>query len=345
MSRGEVARLRERARERLPAHVFEYVRATADGSDEAEAARWDEVRFRPVSLRGALEVDTRTTVLGTRIAHPVMVAPMAQQVAAHLDGEVETARAAAASGTLLGVSTNTAIPFARIAEQGAPWWFQTYVLPERDLTYVLAERAAAAGASAILLTVELTALRVPPHVEPTSWPDGPARARLVNLTPEERARVAGRPAIGPGLEEIARLRDATGLPVVVKGVLRGDDARRAVDAGAAGIVVSTHGHRRLAGSIAAVDALAEVVEAVAGEAEVYADSGIREARHVLAALALGARAIFVGRPAWWALAAGGGDGVRALLDGMTGDLRLALAQAGVGTASDALAARLAVPPS
>ncbi|MGK9219502.1 MULTISPECIES: alpha-hydroxy acid oxidase [unclassified Microbacterium] len=341
MTRAEIERLRERARALLPAHVFDYVAATADGSSEAEADRWDAVRFRPAALRGELDAQVATTVLGTPVDHPILVAPMAQQVAAHPDGEIEMARAAAASGTLIGVSTNTAIPFARIAEQGAPWWFQTYLLAEPALTWALAERAAEAGAAAILLTVELTALRVEPHVEPVNWPEGPARARLANLTADERALLGDRPARNPGLDDIARLRDVTGLPVVVKGVLRGDDARRAVDAGAAGVVVSTHGHRRLAGSVAAVEALGEVVEAVGADAEVSVDSGIRDGRHVLAALALGARAVFVGRPAWWALAADGADGVARLLDGMADELRLALLQAGVATGAEASAARLA----
>jgi 4-hydroxymandelate oxidase len=273
-----------------------------------------------------------------------MVAPMAQQVAAHPDGEVETARATASAGTLLGVSTNTAIPFARIADQGAPWWFQTYLLAERDLTYRLAERATAAGARAIILTAELTALRVERSVEPVNWPQGPGRARLANLTDDERDRLGDRPSRSPGLDEIARLREVTGLPVVVKGVLRGDDARRAVDAGAAGMIVSTHGHRRIAGSITAVDALAEVTGAVGADAEVYADSGIRSGAHVLAALALGARGVFVGRPAWWALAGGGADGVAALLRGLRDGLRASLLQSGAASLDDARSSGVAIPP-
>ncbi|MGW9113882.1 alpha-hydroxy acid oxidase [Microbacterium sp. NPDC055683] len=344
MSRAEIDMLRRRAARRLPPHVADYVAATADGVAEAEADRWDAVELRPTALRGATGPALATTVLGAPVDHPLLVAPMAQQVAAHPDGEAATGRAVAASGSLLGVSTNTAIPFARIAEQGAPWWFQTYVLAERQLTYVLAERAASAGASAILLTVELTALRVPPHVEPVNWPEGRARARLANLTADERARIEGRPTTAPGLDEIGRLREATGLPVVVKGVLRGDDARRAVDAGAAGVLVSTHGHRRMAGSVLVPDALGEVVEAVGADAEVYVDGGIRDGRHALAALALGARAVFVGRPVWWALAAGGAEGVGALLDGLAGELRAAMAQSGVSSADEAHALRLARVP-
>ncbi len=344
MSRRSIELLQRRARRRVPGRVFDYVRATADGVAEAEADRWDAVELFPTSLRGEVAPSVATTVLGARVDHPLLVAPMAQQVAAHPDGEIATARAVAASGGLLGVSTNTAIPFARIAEQRAPWWFQTYVLAERELTYALAERAAAAGATAIVLTVDLTALRVPSSVEPTNWPAGRARARLGNLTAGERARIAGRPTAAPGLGEIARLREATGLPVVVKGVLRGDDARRAVDAGAAGVLVSTHGHRRMAGSVLVPDALDGVVEAIGGDAEVYADGGIRDGRHALAALALGARAVFVGRPVWWALAADGTHGVSALLGDLVAELRAAMAQAGVSSGDEAHALRLARVP-
>jgi 4-hydroxymandelate oxidase len=344
MSRARIEGHRAWAEENLPPHVFGYVAATADGGSEAEAARWDAVRFRPVSLRAVPQPRTATTVLGTELRHPVMIAPMAQQVAAHPAGEVETATAAAASGTLLGVSMNTAVPFTDIAATGAPWWYQTYLLAEEDLTYTLVSRAAAAGAKAIVLTVELVSLRADASTEPTNWPEGPGRARLTNLTAEERIRLGDRHTIPPGLDVIERLRDASGLPVVVKGTLRGDDARRAVDAGASGVIVSTHGHRRIAGSIASVDALSEVVAAVDGDAEVYVDSGIREGRHVLAALGLGARAVFVGRPVWWALAAGGGAAVRTAVDEIADEYGTMLLQAGVSTGAEAHEWGIAEPP-
>lgn len=344
MSRARIDAHRAWARENLPPHVFDYVAATADGISEAEAARWDAVRFRPVALRGLPEPRTPTRVLGVEIEHPVMIAPMAQQVAAHPAGELETAAAAAATGTLLGVSMNTALPFADIAAVGAPWWFQAYLLAEQDLTYALAARAAEAGARAIVLTVELVGLRIDPVADPVNWPEGPARARLTNLTAPERTRLGGRHTIVPGLEVIGRLREASGLPVLVKGILRGDDARRAVDAGASGVVVSTHGHRRIAGSIAAVDALPEVVAAVGADTEVFVDSGIREGRHVLAALALGARAVFVGRPVWWALAEGGSPAVAALVTEIVDEYRRTLVQAGVSTGAEAHEWGIAVPP-
>jgi len=344
MSRTTIARHRTQAKARLEPHVFGYVAATADGSTEVETERWDAVRFRPLALRGLPEPRTETTVLGTTLRHPVMIAPMAQQVAAHPAGETETALAAIRSGTLLGVSMNTAVPFADIGATGAPWWYQTYLLAEEDLTFALAERATAAGARAILLTVELVRLAGDGSIEPANWPAGPGRARLSNLTPDERDRLGNRHTIVPGLDMIERLRAVTGLPIIAKGVLRGDDARRVVNAGADGVLVSTHGNRRIAGSIASVDALSEVVDAVGSEVEVYVDSGIRDGHHVLAAQALGARAVFVGRPAWWALATGGGEAVSTVIDEIADEYARALRQSGVSTGAEAFQYNVAVPP-
>jgi 4-hydroxymandelate oxidase len=161
----------------------------------------------------------------------------------------------------------------------------------------LLERAVAHGARALLLTVDMAA-PLPASVNPRYWPESPARVSLGNLTPDEQtaagpAGLAGDPSIN--LDTISWLRDLSGLPVIVKGVLRADDARRCVDGGAAGVVVSTHGGRRGA-TISTARALPEIVAAIGGQAEVYADSGVRTAQHVAAAIAMGARATFVGRP-------------------------------------------------
>lgn len=345
-TRRLIGELEERAREALPWFVADYYGAVAGGSRERDAdlAAWDAVRFRPAALHGELDGDIATSVLGTDVASPVLVAPMAQQNAADPRGEVAMAEAAARAGTLLGVSTNTALPFERIAAEGAPWWFQVYLQADASVTRALVERAAAAGARALMLTVEMPVLRGErPGIEPLSWPDIPGRARLGNLTDDERGRVLGRPVPNPGLDDIGALASLTGLPVVVKGVLRGEDARRAVDAGASAVLVSTHGGRRMDGSVTAVGALAEVVAAVGREAEVYVDSGVRSGRHVLAALALGARAVFVGRPLMWALAAGGADEVAALLAVIDGEFRTMLRQSGVASIRDL--GGLAAPPA
>jgi 4-hydroxymandelate oxidase len=344
MGRVDHLELERQAAARLPDHVYDYFRATAGDADvlPEQVAAWEAFRHRPRVLRDTSVVDTATTVLGTPVSTPVLVAPMAQQVAAHPGGERETAAAVAGAGSLLGVSTNTAVPFADVAASGAPWWFQLYVLGDRAVTDALLDRAVAAGASALILTVDVTGLVHPRpgagySVEPTEWPSTPAAERLANLTAAERERVRGEGGLYArdlGFDAIRILGERTGLPVIVKGVLRGDDARRAVDAGAAGVLVSTHGGRSLSSAVGSARALREVVEAVDGAAEVYADSGIRSGRHVASALALGARAVLVGRPALWGLAVAGAEGVRSVLDGLTAELAATMNLLGAPTVAD-----------
>lgn len=332
ISRGWLAALEDQANATLPPHIREYVGTTAGSVERAarDLAEWDAVSFAPRTLLAERTLDLRTTVLGRPTSSPVLIAPMAQQVGAHPAGERATAAAAAALGTIIGVSTNTAVPFGEIQESGAAWWFQVYPLADRAMTERIVERAAAAGASAVILTVDTTALLVSaPGIEPTEWPEGPERARLVNLTATELAGLEGRPTAAATLDDIAWLKRVSGgLPVIVKGVLRGDDAARAVEAGADAVIVSTHGGRRSGASITSLSALPSVVAAVGGRAEVYIDSGVRSGGHVLAALALGARAVFVGRPVMWGLATGGAAGVERVLRGLNAELTLALSQSG-----------------
>lgn len=326
------------ARTRLPGQVADYF-AAASGSGVSlleGTADWGAVRFRPRVLRDMSQVDSATTVLGTPVRMPILVAPMAQQVAAHPDGECAMARAVAATGSLLGVSTNAAVPFADINAAGAPWWFQVYVSRDRSLTELLVQRAVQDGARALILTVDMVAL-LSPAVDPRFWPESPGKSRLTNLTPDELA------AAGPtgveldptvGFADIAWLAQLSGLPVLVKGVLRGDDAVRCLDSGAAGVVVSTHGGRRMGASISSARALPEVIAAVDGRAEVYVDSGLRTGEHVAAALAMGARGVFIGRPTLWALAARGEPGVRTVLEDLAVDLRQMMLQLGVARPDD-----------
>jgi len=281
-------------------------------------------------LRDTSRLSLATTVLGTEVSTPVLVAPMAQQRAAHPDGEVATARAVRRRGSLLGVSTNTGVRFADVAAEGAPWWFQVYVMDDRPLTADLVQRAAAEGASALVLTVDAPGVDPRrPHFEPRTWPE--RYSMQVNLPGGDTGR-----DIFPGtrnltLDDIGWLHGLTGLPVVVKGVLRGDDALTCVDAGADGVIVSTHGGRCLTQSITSVEALPDVVAAVGDRAEVYVDSGIRTPEHVAAALCLGARAVFVGRPVLWALATGGADRVEELLAGVDVELERVLRSLGASS--------------
>src|SRR5215204_5728471 len=177
-----------RAQELLPDYVRAYFHATAgSGASDAEGiADWSAIRFRPYVLRDVSSIDTTTSVLGTPVRTPILIAPMAQQAAAHPEGEAAMARAAAAEGGLVGVSTNAAVPFASVEAEGAPWWFQVYVARDRRLTELLVKRAVRHGAAALLLTVDMATL-FRGSVNPRNWAEVPGKARLGNLTSDELA--------------------------------------------------------------------------------------------------------------------------------------------------------------
>ncbi|SER14927.1 alpha-hydroxy acid oxidase [Microlunatus flavus] len=330
----DVDGLEAEAAEVLPDHVVGYFRGPTGAYGIAtDADRWSQVRFRPHVLRDTSGLGLATTVLGTPVASPVLVAPMAQQRAAHPDGEVATARAVGRRGTLLGVSSNTGVRFADIDAVGAPWWFQVYVMDDREATAELVTRAAQAGARALVLTVDTPGVDPRrPRFEPRSWPE--RYGMQVNIPGGEDGRRVFRGTRDLSVRDIGWLRELTGLPVVVKGVLRGDDARACVDAGAVGVVVSTHGGRCLNQTVRSADALPEVVAAVGDQAEVYVDSGLRTPEHVAAALCLGARAVFLGRPVLWALATGGDRRVEQLLEGFETQLERVLRSLGVNALAE-----------
>lgn len=331
------------ATERLPGPVAEFFNQGAGpGVSTGEAvAAWDRIRFLPRMLRGVSQVSTAVTVLGQELATPVLVAPTAMQRAAHPDGEVATARATAACGSLMEVSTNSGSKFSDIGATGSPWWLQLYVMRDRGLATTLLQAAREAGASAIVLTVDTPVVGRKYQAGKTIYEVTPDEYFLVNLDWGSLPDGATEQDADLTADDIGWLRDAAGLPVVVKGVLRADDARDFVAAGAAAVQVSSHGGRQLDLSIATADALPDIVAAVQGTgAEVYVDGGIRRAEHVLAALALGARAVFLGRPVLWALAAGGesgqggSDGVTSLLAGLTDDLVHAMMLAGIRSTAE-----------
>ncbi|NQX12196.1 alpha-hydroxy-acid oxidizing protein [Microbacteriaceae bacterium VKM Ac-2855] len=332
--------LEDEARALLPDYVYRYFSGRAGaGESIADAQReWDALRFRPRAFVTGDHSSTSTTVLGMPVDTPVLIAPMANQNAADPEGERATARAAARAGSVLGVSTNTAVRFDEIAATGAPWWFQLYPMRDAGLTDALVRRASEAGARAIILTVDRTSLTSDGRIiEPRDWPETPRKARLANILQED---LTGLPADAMEIvrdfsdAEVQHLREVSGLDVLVKGILRGDEAHRAVEAGASGIVVSTHGGRRMGRSVSSIHALPEVVAAVGNRAEVYIDSGVREGDHIAAALALGARAVFVGRPVMWGLATGGSDGAYAVIARLTEELLHSMDRIGVRTVAD-----------
>jgi 4-hydroxymandelate oxidase len=331
------------ARHAIGEMAYTYFASGADDERllQGNVAAWSRWQLHPRVLAGISEVSTATTLLGTPVSSPVVVAPTAIQRLAHPDGEAATARGTARVGALMILSSLATCSLEEVAAAapGAPRWMQVYVLRERARTKELVSRAVAGGYGALVLTVDapVSGLRL------REWRMGvhlPDDLTLPNLADDstESAHEGGfmavvtkefEPALTPG--DIGWLAGLSSLPVVVKGVQRADDAVRCIEAGAAAIVVSNHGGRQLADAPATADILAEIVDAVAGRAEVYVDGGVRRSPDVVKALALGARAVLVGRPSLWALATGGADGVAALLRWYETELRRAMALCGAAS--------------
>jgi 4-hydroxymandelate oxidase len=315
--------------------VFDYLAGGADDelSLAANLEDWARLRLRPRVLRDVRAVDAGTTLLGEAVAHPIVVAPTAFHRMAHPDGEPATARGAAAAGARFVLSTRSTAPVEDVATalDGRPFWYQVYVLRDRDLTVDLTKRAATAGATALVLTADVPRLGRRRRdvrngfVVPTNLGTIESLDRPGDLADQDA---------GLTFDDITWLHDLTGLPVVVKGVLRGDDALRCAEAGAAAIVVSNHGGRQLDGAVSGAAALPEVIAAVGDGIEVYVDGGIRRGTDVVKALALGARAVLVGRPVVWGLATGGAEGVAGVLRDLVAELDLALALCGCATLGD-----------
>ena len=329
----DLERLEAQARDLLDAPVFDYYAGGAENETTlAEAtAAWRSWRLRPRILRGVSGVQLATELLGSSVRTPIGVAPWAYQAMAHPDGELATARGAVAAGALMTVSTSATHSLEEVAAEaaGSPAWFQLYRLHSAAHTDDLARRAGDAGYRALVLTVDLPLLgrrrRDLGHDFAL-----PAGLRLANHPPSDE-RPALRDTATPTwtFDDIIRFGDLSGLPVVVKGVLRGDDAARCVQAGASAVWVSTHGGRQVDPAVSSAQALPEVVEAVGGDVEVYADGGIRSGSDVLTALALGASAVFVGRPTIWGLATGGAQGAAGVLTGLTEELAHTMALCGL----------------
>jgi len=342
----DLVELERRARTVLTRDAYDYYAGGAD--DEVtvadNVAAWSRLRLRPHVLRDVSAITTATTVLGTPVNLPVLVAPMAYQRLATHAGEAATARAAAAAGTVMLVSTLATVSLEDVAAAApqAPRWFQLYVHRDRGWTEELVRRAAAAGYRALVLTVDLPVLGYRPRDERNAFslPDGLQMANVGRTTADTEDMSALRlyasqemdAALTPA--DIEWLRGLVDLPVLVKGVLRGDDARLAVDAGATGVIVSNHGGRQLDGAVSGADALPDVAAAVAGRAEVYVDGGVRRGTDVVKALALGARAVLVGRPLLWGLACGGEQGAVDVLEGLRAELARALALCGTPSPDD-----------
>jgi 4-hydroxymandelate oxidase len=296
---------------------------------------WTRWKLRPQVLRDMGDVRTSTTVLGTDVDAPILIAPTAMHRFVCSDGELATARAAAQANTIYVVSmaATTSLEDVAAAAPGAPRWAQMYMLRDRGRTRALAERAGAAGYRAVVASVDGAAVPrrsrlaggalVPPDTfrfPNLASPDDPHNTNLMAMVSDFDPTVT--------FDDLALFEEWSGLPVVVKGVMRGDDAAKCADAGAAAIAISNHGGRTLDGVAATADVLPEIVDAVGGRAEVYVDGGIRSGIDVLRAVALGAQAVMIGRPVLWGLAVDGAEGAVAVLQHLAEELGRAMALCG-----------------
>jgi 4-hydroxymandelate oxidase len=331
------------ARARMEPSAYDYFAGGAgDELTLAEnRAAFNRVRFVPRMLVDVTQVDPSTTLLGQRLAFPVMLAPTALNRLGHPDGELAAARAAGAAGIGMVLSTTASVTIEELADAASgPLWFQLYVYKDREITRTLIARAEARGYRAIVLTIDMPRMgrrerdvrshfALPDHIrmrnlEQSGRPDAGAWSATSSFAEYWRA------LLDPSLtwDAIGWLRSMTKLPILVKGVLSPDDAERAIGAGVDGIVVSNHGGRQLDGTIATIDALPRVVERAAWRVPLLVDGGVRRGTDVLKALALGARAVLIGRPYLWGLAAAGEAGVRQVLQILRDELELAMALAG-----------------
>jgi isopentenyl diphosphate isomerase/L-lactate dehydrogenase-like FMN-dependent dehydrogenase len=314
----------------------------AGGSDDEwtlreNRAAWGRVQLVPRVLVDVDKPQLATSVLGTPVAMPVLVAPMGFHGLAHPEAECATARGTAAAGTIFIASTAANVSLEAIAQTvAAPRWFQLYVYRDRERTRDLVERALASGYTALCLTVDtpLVGRRERDVRNRFTLPDGLTFANFADVMPDTSsgsalaAYVASLWDASLRWDDLAWLRSLSPLPLVLKGILSPADARLAVAHGAAGIVVSNHGGRQLDGAPAAITMLPRIADAVGDQLELLLDGGVRRGTDVLKALALGARAVLLGRPVLWGLALGGERGVTAVLELLRAELALALALAG-----------------
>ena len=342
-----LADIEARAFERLPRETADYFAGGAEDEVTLRANReaFDSVLLRPRYLVDVSERDLRTTVMGSTVEFPVLLAPTSFQQLAHPDGEIATARAAHRAGTIMALSTFSTFSLEEVQRATpGPKWFQLYVHKDRGLTRSLVARAHLAGYQALVLTVDVPVLGrrerdirngfvLPPSLRVANFDMG--------IGQDQDADDAGLAQFHRGLREPAFswkdvdwLASLSPLPILLKGLLRGDDAAIALDHGIKGIIVSNHGGRQLDSAIPAIKALPDVVEHVAGRCEVLVDGGVRRGTDVVKALARGARAVLIGRPLVWGLAWDGAAGIETVLRILRDEFDTALALCGATSVKD-----------
>ena len=329
------------AEQKLPAGPYGYYAGGA--GDEItlrdNVAAWSRLAIAPRMLTGVGQRDPSVTVLGQRRPHPLIIAPMAFQRMAHRDGEIATAQAAARTQTPMCLSTLATTGPDALAEAvpECSRWFQLYVLRDRGVTRELVARAVEHGYEALVVTVDLPImglrerdLRSGVNAAASSVASAHSAGAQGAMTPADFAGL-----IDPDLRwrDVERFAAESSLPVLVKGILTAEDARLAAGIGVSGVVVSNHGGRQLDTVLSGADALPAVLDAVGDQLDVLVDGGIRRGTDVLKALALGARAVMIGRPVLWGLAADGAAGAAQVLEILLAELDSALALSGAGRAS------------
>jgi 4-hydroxymandelate oxidase len=335
---------RRLAQERVSPDVWDFIDGGADTERTVAANRraFSRVELRPRALVDTEVCDTRTAILGSVVATPLAIAPTAYHRLVHPDGEVATAQGASAVDALYVVSIFASRRLEDIASSASgPLWLQLYWLRQREALAALIDRAGTAGYRALVLTIDIPRMGRRLRDMRNGFAIGPECAAVnldAALMASAHMRGAGSSAlavhtaqaIDPSVTwaDLAWLRERSELPIVLKGILTAEDARLAVSHGVDAIIVSNHGGRQLDGAVASLKALPEVVSAVAGACPVLFDGGVRSGGDAFAALALGAQAVFLGRPILWGLAVGGAAGVAGLLDLATGELAHTMALAG-----------------
>jgi 4-hydroxymandelate oxidase len=335
------------ARRVLTRNAYDYFRSGADSERtlRENVRAFDRLRIHPHVLADVTERDLSIELLGRRFPSPIGVAPTAYHKLATPDGELATARACAETGTLLTVSTLATTSLEDVAAASAgPKWFQLYVHRDRGFTRELVERACAAGYEALALTADTPVLgrRLRDVRNRFCLPEGLGMPNIPPPPPPPDGRpasslsiyVASRHDPGVTWADLAWLRSIAKIPIVLKGVLRADDARRAVAEGFDGIWISNHGARQLDGVPATIEVLPEIAAAVGGRVPVLLDGGVRWGTDVLKALALGATGVMIGRPLLWGLAAGGERGAARVLALLREELSTAMALAGCRTIAE-----------
>lgn len=328
------------AKSALPPATYDYI--TTGSTDEVtlrdNVAAFQRLRLLPPLLTGVAVVDTSTTVLKQPIALPILLAPVAGQSLYHPNGALASARAAASAKTIMGVSSSVGHSVEEIAAASSgPKWFQLYLPKDRAVAKRLVERAERSGFQAIVLTVDLGERKDADKRNRFALPEHTLRKHLrdIGFNISDRMTYEQMLAFNDqawdltmSWKEFDWLRSITKLPLLIKGVLRAEDAKKAVAIGLEGIIVSNHGGRRLDGVPASIDQLPMIVDAVNGRAEILLDSGIRRGTDVFKAIALGAKAVLIGRPYAWALAADGEAGVAKVLELLREELVSAMLASG-----------------